>query len=259
MFIAFVAAAVTDPPKATAIDPASWFSADDYPAEAQRKGIEGRSGFEVDVDTQGKPTACRITHSSGSPILDQTTCDVVLKRAQFEPAMSHGHAVAGRYSQTATWKLQGTTPSNGYSAAIVDFRKDPDHPTCSTLDKGFDAQTLCDNALKQFNSGSAANRPAQMVILMSVTTGSEQRYKGDPGWGRRLSFLALDIYSTKDGSKRSCAIVAKEGPTLEVNPCAPYADAAALSGQDRSSAKKMHIERSIFVLENGPPATGKCK
>ena len=259
MFIAFLAAAVADPPKATAIDPGSWFSPDDYPVEAQRKGTEGRSTFEVDVDAQGKPTACRITHSSGSPILDQTTCDIVLKRAQFKPATSHGHPVAGRYSQSAIWKLQGTVAANGYAFATIDFSKDAAHRSCSTVSKGLDGAAMCDELLKQFSSLSIAKIPAKVVALMSITTTADEPYRGEPGWGRRMSFESFDLYSPKSGSKPACAVVANEGSAAGLDLCAQYTDAAALSDEDKKSAAKIHIERSIFVLQSATPAAGKCK
>jgi outer membrane biosynthesis protein TonB len=60
MFIAFLTAAAATVPTATAIDPASWFSASNYPIEAIKKGIGGSVTFDVDVDSEGKPTACRI-------------------------------------------------------------------------------------------------------------------------------------------------------------------------------------------------------
>jgi TonB family protein len=118
MLIAFFAAAAATVPKATAIDPVSWFSPDDYPMEAAKKGIEGNATFEVDVDAEGKPTACRITDSSGSASLDQTTCDIVLKKGRFKPAMFHGKAVAGRYSETASWRLEGVAYATAIDPAL---------------------------------------------------------------------------------------------------------------------------------------------
>lgn len=259
MFLAFLATAATTPPAATAIDPASWFSPDDYPLEAQIGRIEGRSSFQVDVDAGGHPTDCRITNSSGSAALDKATCDIVLKRGQFKPAMSHGHPVPGRYSQSAVWQLQGSL-ANGYAAVIVDFSKDAAHPSCSVVNKGFSAGSLCDEALKQFNSSQpAAPRPAKAIALISIATGNSEPYRGEPGWGQRLSFTAIDLYSAKIRSKPACAVVATEGAQLSANPCSAYSDAAALSDADRSSSTKTRVERSIFVIRNGAEAAGKCK
>jgi TonB family protein len=258
MFLAFLATAATTPPAATAIDPASWFSPDDYPLEAQIAGIEGQSGFEVDVDAQGRPTACRITSPSGSTALDKATCNIVLERGQFKPAMSHGHPVAGHYSQSAKWRLEGSL-ANGYAAVIIDFSKDPDHPSCSVVTRGFSAGSLCDGALKQFSSGHAATRPTKAIALISIATGSREPYRGEPGWGKRLSFTAIDLYSAKTRPKPACAVVAKEGAQPGANPCAAYSDAAALSDADKNSATKTRVERSIFLISSETPTVGKCK
>src|SRR5436309_15926859 len=109
MFIAFLVASVVAVPKATPIDPSSWFE-NSYPAEAIKKGIEGSVTFDVDVDAKGKPTACRVLVSSGYEILNQTTCDIVLRQARFVPATGvDGKPVAGHYSNVAIWRMPSMT------------------------------------------------------------------------------------------------------------------------------------------------------
>jgi len=246
-------------PGATAIDPASWFSADDYPMEAAKEGVEGTATFEVDVDPEGKPTACRITRSSGSPALDKRTCEVVLKKGRFLPATSGGKAVAGRYSRTASWRLEGVAATNGYLAAVIDYGKDPAHPTCSILSEGVEEGSLCEEALKEYGTMGSAQKFAKLVSLMSISNGDEPAYKGDPAWGRRLAFVAVDLFTPKTGSKVACAVVATEGAELESDPCAQYADAGALSEADRKSSTKVHIEQSLFGIPERSPARAQCK
>lgn len=108
MFIAFVLAAAMQLPTATAIDPGSWFSPNNYPPEALKKGIQGSVTFDANVDANGKATACRVTISSGSDMLDQATCNLVLSQGRFIPAAgADGRPVAGHYSNRAVWMLQG--------------------------------------------------------------------------------------------------------------------------------------------------------
>ena len=105
MFVAFVAAAMVIP-TATAIEPASWFSSDSYPLEAMKRRIEGSVTFDVDVDPQGRPTACRIIVSSGYAMLDQATCDAVQAKGRFVPATgADGKPIAGHYSNRAIWRM----------------------------------------------------------------------------------------------------------------------------------------------------------
>src|SRR4051812_47527496 len=111
MLVAFLtaAAATAAVPQATPIDRASWFKESDYPFEAMKNGTQGSVIFEVDVDISGNPTECRVTKSSGQPLLDKATCDVVRARAHFTPAQgADGKPVASRYSTTTVWKLGGT-------------------------------------------------------------------------------------------------------------------------------------------------------
>ena len=54
----------------------------DYPVEAWRDGSEGTVRFELDHDAAGKIVDCRIIESSGSAVLDDATCPIILERAK---------------------------------------------------------------------------------------------------------------------------------------------------------------------------------
>ncbi|HWK36194.1 energy transducer TonB [Sphingomonas sp.] len=78
--------------------PGAWFNNFDYPPEARRAGVSGRVGIELDVAADGSVSGCRITQSSGSVDLDETTCRVASKRARFKPARdANGEPVAARF------------------------------------------------------------------------------------------------------------------------------------------------------------------
>jgi TonB family protein len=59
----------------------------DYPAAAIRRGEQGATGIRLMVGADGSLRDCHVVESSGSTILDQTTCEIILKRAKFEPAL----------------------------------------------------------------------------------------------------------------------------------------------------------------------------
>lgn len=260
MFIAFLAAAASTVPKATPIAIRSWFSAGDYPAEAAKKGVEGDVTFDVDVDVDGKPTACRITGSSGSDLLDQATCRIVLAKGQFVPAKLHGKLVPGHYSDKAVWRLQDAKmiPANGYVAAILDFSKDPRHPTCSLVRKGTSSGPGCDEALKKFGEEGVRDNITKLVALMTLTTGDAKPFRGEADWGPRVSFVAIDLYAPKHGGMPACELVTEEGPELP-NPCSHYNDAHALSDADKQSAYQAHVEQSVFAILQRSPSAAKCK
>ena len=262
MFIAFLAAAIAPTSAASPAKPiaeGSWFSGSDYPAEAAKKGVEGSVTFEVDVDSTGKPTACRIAKSSGSDLLDQTTCRIVLAKSQFQPATVNGRPVPGRFSDKTVWRLSGSSgPVNGYYAAILDF-KDPAHPTCSLVTKGMTSGPGCDEALQRFGQEGVREKVTKLVALMTITTGNKP-YEGEADWGRRVAFAAVDLYAPKQGGTPACKLVAHEGASLGADPCSHYTDADALSEADKLSRQKLHVEQSVFAIQQQTsPSPGKCK
>ena len=90
-------------------DVRSVFTADDYPAVAQRNGEEGTAQARLTVGPTGRVTRCDIIRSSGSRALDDATCSVLDKRARFTPARdSSGNAVVSTVvTPPITWKLEG--------------------------------------------------------------------------------------------------------------------------------------------------------
>lgn len=99
-------------------------STDDYPPAARRAKQEGTTRYELDVDASGEPTACRIIKSSGHQALDDRTCELVLKRARFNPARDDaGNAVPGSISGLVGWDL-GLVPISqpayaGFGVTVV--------------------------------------------------------------------------------------------------------------------------------------------
>lgn len=86
--------------------PGNWATSNDYPSRALREEREGVTGFRVSVGTDGKVTSCEITKSSGSPDLDQATCDNVRRRARFTPATDgEGNPTTGSYTNAIRWVI----------------------------------------------------------------------------------------------------------------------------------------------------------
>lgn len=87
-------------------NPGDWVTASDYPVQALREKVSGTTSFQLAVGTDGKVAECRVTRSSGSQDLDDTTCRIVAARAQFSPALdAKGTPVAGSYSTRIRWIL----------------------------------------------------------------------------------------------------------------------------------------------------------
>src|SRR5690606_8765500 len=60
---------------------------ENYPTRAVRDEIEGRVGVRVTIGPNGRVSACSVTSSSGSSILDDAACSGMERYARFNPAL----------------------------------------------------------------------------------------------------------------------------------------------------------------------------
>jgi len=96
-----IAAAAQDAPP-----PARWTSSEDYPVSAIRAGAEGtaRIGWTIGID--GRAKDCRVLSSSGNADLDKASCDAILLRARYSPALDqHGNPIESYSERRIRWKL----------------------------------------------------------------------------------------------------------------------------------------------------------
>lgn len=81
-------------------------STDDYPSSSLRNNEEGTVGYRLDVGADGKVTACAVTQSSGHPLLDDTSCRLLQRRARFNIGKdAAGNATTSVYNGRFTWKI----------------------------------------------------------------------------------------------------------------------------------------------------------
>jgi protein TonB len=165
-----------------------YFSTDDYPETAARRGIEGTTGFRLDIGPDGRVTNCTVTNSSGDPALDSATCSVLLSRAEYSPARDgDGRAIAGTDQGRVTWRLpppdaaQQPQPFADVHAPVrIDLTVGTDaerRPTCTVLVNGESGHAGGD-ALCSYVSGSGdadfmANAPANVALTVDVAIGLE--------------------------------------------------------------------------------------
>lgn len=78
----------------------------DYPAAAIRTGSQGTSRMRISVGRTGAVTACEIIGSSGSPVLDATSCSLVQERFKYAPGLdAAGRPVESIVNRSVTWRL----------------------------------------------------------------------------------------------------------------------------------------------------------
>ncbi len=87
-------------------DPGAWLRDSDYKSSWARRDLTGVARFQLDISKTGTITGCRVTGSTGHSELDDATCVLLQKRAQFEPARGkQGEPIAGRYAGAVRWEL----------------------------------------------------------------------------------------------------------------------------------------------------------
>lgn len=87
-------------------NPGDWFPPESYPPEARIASQEGRTEFSLDIDAAGRITGCNITGSSGSDLLDSTTCSQLILNGRFKPARDRsGKAMPGKWNSAMRWQL----------------------------------------------------------------------------------------------------------------------------------------------------------
>jgi TonB family protein len=89
--------------------PMPWITVEDYPRRALEAGEEGRVVFLVDLDDSGRAETCEILRSSGSQLLDDTTCSLLKRRAQFPDRLEDGVNARFRIGYY-NWKLPPAQP-----------------------------------------------------------------------------------------------------------------------------------------------------
>ena len=79
----------------------------DYPPGLGEAGIQGTVGVIYTVLADGRVTNCRITSSSGSRVLDETTCDLIERRFFFEPSRDpDGRPIDSRIVENHSWIVE---------------------------------------------------------------------------------------------------------------------------------------------------------
>ncbi len=78
----------------------------DYPTDAMLKGDQGVVSLTFDIAPDGMVESCRILESSGSASLDETSCQIVIRRARYRPARdATGAPIRSTGSRRLRWEL----------------------------------------------------------------------------------------------------------------------------------------------------------
>lgn len=79
---------------------------ENYPSRAMREEIQGTVGVTVTVGGDGRVSACRVSASSGSSILDEAACTGMQRYARFKPALDDaGNPTSASWSTRIVYRL----------------------------------------------------------------------------------------------------------------------------------------------------------
>jgi TonB family protein len=109
LLVASAARAQEEPlPRATPIgNPGSWITPNSYPPGAKASAEEGRVAFTLMIDETGAVSDCKVTATSESPLLDETTCALMSANGRFTPPRDKKNKpTASQWSSSVRWKLE---------------------------------------------------------------------------------------------------------------------------------------------------------
>jgi protein TonB len=83
----------------------------DYPRAAGEEGLGGTVGVRFVVEPDGRVSRCDVDRSSGSPVLDDTTCRLIVERFRYDPSRDpEGRPVRATIVQNHTWVVRDLPP-----------------------------------------------------------------------------------------------------------------------------------------------------
>ena len=106
-----------------------------YPPRALKAGEQGMVGFLITLDRDGEPTECKVTHTSGHPLLDRETCALISNFGVFKPVRdANGNLVRVARSQGfVNWQIPGKTPVS--VATKIASKNVPDKMVCRRIER----------------------------------------------------------------------------------------------------------------------------
>jgi protein TonB len=92
----------------------------DYPRRAYDDRVTGTVFIAFTVDVDGRARDCRVTRSSGSRALDETTCRLIEKRFRYRPARDGGgRPVASTIRGEQEWAIGPAPPDREVEPELV--------------------------------------------------------------------------------------------------------------------------------------------
>lgn len=186
---------------------ATLLSSDDYPLEALRKGEQGTVSLRLQVGANGRVAGCTITRSSGSAILDSTTCRLLTARARFTPARdARGRPVADSLSSRIVWRIPDPLIPMESRSLVAQVGVTPAGAvTCSiSVNNRAVSPVSCDAPPGLAEAARASGKWTQQTMYERISLVGEAPAMVPADWGERLTSSEAKLRVAADGSIVGC-------------------------------------------------------
>ncbi len=153
----------------------TWIMPNDYPNVALRQGRGGYVGFRLEVSKEGKPIRCDVTYSTGHRDVDAVTCNLLMRRALFEPARdATGDASAAVYRNSMHWWVKGMRqtnakpPSSDLDLTVKRLPNGVSSPATATVAFAVAASGAISNCTPMLPQPSAPDRSSQAAAEQRI-------------------------------------------------------------------------------------------
>lgn len=106
-----------------------------YPPRALAAREQGVVGFSVKLDKDGHPTECEVTRSSGFPLLDQETCQIITLHAVFKATGAATGSQVSTHQGAINWQLPNAASAAAAPAKPVKVAAAPEKMICKRVPK----------------------------------------------------------------------------------------------------------------------------
>lgn len=219
-------------------------NADDYPVDAVIRNAEGVVRVTLAIDENGLPIGCRVEEAAAEPSLNIATCDLLMARAKFTPALDKGgQAVTDIHIARVAWKLPANVdekmPFEAYEH-IVRVRSTPQGVTHCEV--GDDSDTLrsyprnaCLMMVGREMVDSAELRQSHVILSMTTSFIPEgQQLAQTDGLGAVMFEEVSSLQVAPDGSVAHCQVLTR-------------ADHGGSTGENLSACAELRREKEPFA------------
>jgi TonB family protein len=240
----------------------------DYPEDAIRAHEQGTTKVRLFITSTGEVDGCQVAESSGSQVLDKTTCALVTERFRYEPARdANGEAIRGKAERRVTWVLPEDGPETTFSLPTLAYSAgelrlllaaDTLGTRCAVETDGETfvevAPFLCPPPVAVDIAELRQDAGAIMTVIAFTPDGGVPAVSRAPARGILLGRAAADFEFDPAGTIASCRDIELPPPLVPSSPCAGATlPIPAIAPSPEPGSRRARITYEIYRM--GAPET----